>query len=192
MKRISIFLIAVILIAGMVACDGGSELYTLTITSSAGGSVTIPGEGDFVYDEGTAVTLVVDAREGFMFMDWTGDVETIADTHNYETTITMNGTYSINANFVGSMELFIGSGPGGRVTDPGEGSFYYTPGAVAHVVATPDSGYVFWKWTGDCLQLRNAKGSANIGMDRSYMVYANFIAGNEYGIGMTYITSATI
>jgi len=54
MARLSIFLITVALIAGMVGCSGGGgsgsgggdsgESYALTTASTAGGSVTTPGE----------------------------------------------------------------------------------------------------------------------------------------------------
>ena len=52
MARLSIFLITVALIAGMVGCGcggggGGGESYALIIASTAGGSVTTPGEGTY-------------------------------------------------------------------------------------------------------------------------------------------------
>ena len=74
-------------------------LCTLTISSTAGGSVRTPGEGTFTYDSGTEVELV--AITGFFdhFDKWTGDVGTIADVNSAATTITMNGDYSITANF---------------------------------------------------------------------------------------------
>ena len=37
--------------------------------------------------------------EGYRFVEWTGDVGTIADVYAAATTITMNGDYSITANF---------------------------------------------------------------------------------------------
>jgi len=92
--RASIFLVMVALIAGMVGCV---ESYTLTISSTAGGSVTTPGEGAFTYDEGTVVNLVAEAD--YHFVSWTGDVGTIADVDDATTTITMNGDYAITANF---------------------------------------------------------------------------------------------
>jgi len=51
MRIISVFLIAVTLIAGMVDY-GGRESYTLTIVSTARGLVTTPGEGNYTYYEG--------------------------------------------------------------------------------------------------------------------------------------------
>jgi len=85
----------VALIAGMVGCGGP---YNLTIASTAGGSVTNPGEaGPYTYDEGTVVNLVAEAD--YHFVSWTGDVGTIDDVNDATTTITMNGDYAITANF---------------------------------------------------------------------------------------------
>ncbi len=97
MARVSIFLITVALIAGMVGCVGIK--YDLITASTAGGSVTTPGQGTSTYYEGAAVELVAEAEEGYHFVEWTGDVGTIADIYAATTTITMNGDYSITANF---------------------------------------------------------------------------------------------
>ena len=71
---------------------------TLTISSTAGGSVRTPGEGIFTYDAGTEVELVAITEFFHYFDKWTGDVGTIADVDSAATTITMNGDYSITAN----------------------------------------------------------------------------------------------
>jgi len=97
--RLSIFLIILALIAGMISCGGDGGEYNLAISSTAGGSVTTPGEEIFDYDEGEVVDLVAVADEGYLFDEWTGDVGTIADDKNPTTTITMNGDYIITANF---------------------------------------------------------------------------------------------
>ena len=75
------------------------DQYNLTISSTAGGSVTTPGEGTYTYDEGTVVELVAEADSGYGFVDWTGDVDGIDNPNAAVTTITMNGDYSITANF---------------------------------------------------------------------------------------------
>ncbi|MGB6873389.1 MAG: GLUG motif-containing protein [Dehalococcoidia bacterium] len=74
--------------------------YVLTIDSTDGGEVTIPGEGSFNYDEGTIVILEASPDTGYRFVSWTGDVSTIAGVEDVTTTITMNGDYTITANFV--------------------------------------------------------------------------------------------
>ena len=73
--------------------------YDLTISSTAGGSVTVPGEGTYPYDAGTVVNLKAVADAGYAFVNWTGDVGEIADVNANETTITMNANYTITANF---------------------------------------------------------------------------------------------
>jgi nitrous oxidase accessory protein NosD len=74
-------------------------LCTLTISSTSGGSVRTPGEGTFTYDSRTEVELVAITEPFQHFDKWTGDVGTIADVNSAATTITMNGDYSITANF---------------------------------------------------------------------------------------------
>jgi hypothetical protein len=75
-------------------------LYDLTIDSTVGGNVTTPGEGLFPdYDAGTVVDLVATPDANYRFDEWTGDVGTIADVDAGTTTITMNGDYSVAANF---------------------------------------------------------------------------------------------
>jgi len=74
--------------------------YALPISSTGGGSVTEPGEGAFTYDKGTVVDLVATSDTGYQFVNWTGDVDTIADVYAAATNITMDDNYSVTANFV--------------------------------------------------------------------------------------------
>jgi hypothetical protein len=103
-KNVSIFLITAALIAGMVGC--GPIQYDLTISSTEGGDVTTPGEGTFAYDEGTVINLVAEADEGYQFVNWTGNVSAIVDVNAASTNITMNGHYSITANFAIAIEIW--------------------------------------------------------------------------------------
>ena len=95
--RVSIFLIAIALIAGMVGCELAHQL---RISSTLGGSITTPGEGTFTYDEGTVVVLVAEAEEDYQFLRWTGDVDTIADVNAAITHFTMSySLFDITAHF---------------------------------------------------------------------------------------------
>jgi hypothetical protein len=97
LARVSLFPIIAALIAGMAGCV--LTQCNLTISSTEGGEVTIPGEGTFAYDEGTMVDLVADADDDYRFVKWTGNVSAIADVNADATTITMHDSYFIAANF---------------------------------------------------------------------------------------------
>jgi hypothetical protein len=172
-----IMLIAVALIAGMAGCGGGVIEYELTIASTTGGSVPTPGEGTSTYDEGTVVNLVAEADEGYHFVEWTGDVGTIANVEDATITITMNDDYSVKANFVAAYSLTISRTVGGSVTAPGEGTFSYDGGMTVNLVATPDSGYQFVNWTGNVHTIANVNAaSITITMNDDYSLIANFEA----------------
>ena len=112
LAKAGIFLITVALIVGMVGCEptpSPTPQYDLTIASTEGGNVTNPGERMFTYDEGAVVNLVAEADEGYHLENWTGDLDTIADVNDATTTITMNGGYSITANFSKNIYPYSGS-----------------------------------------------------------------------------------
>jgi hypothetical protein len=151
--------------------------YNITISSTEGGSVTTPGEGTFVYNEGTVLDLAAEADESYRFVNWTGDVGTITDVNDATTTITMNGDYSITANFeeIVEYELTISSTEGGSVTTPGEGTFTYGEGDGVNLVATPNAGYRFVSWIGDVGTIADVKAAATtITMNGDYSITANF------------------
>ena len=120
-RKVFLVLLALVLTlsVGLVACGGPGEeqeeeeeeeqhgeqeeeeeeTYDLTIASTGGGSVDTPGEGTATYDEDTVVNLEATPDAYYRFVNWTGDVGTVADIDSATTTIVMNGDYSITANF---------------------------------------------------------------------------------------------
>ena len=147
----------------------------LTTSSTAGGSVTIPGEGAFLYSVGEVVSLVASPTSGYSFVNWTGNVDTIANVNAASTTITMNGDYSVTANFMPVYDLTISSTAGGSVTTPGEGTFTYDGGTATNLVATANSGYYFVNWTGDVDTIADVSApSTTVTMNDNYSVTANF------------------
>ena len=152
--------------------------YHLTISSTAGGLATAPGEGLFAYCESEGVNLVAEAGSGYSFGNWTGDVGTIADANDATTTITMNGDYFITANFeqvTPQFDLTISSTAGGTVTAPGEGAFTYDQGTGVNLVAEAEEGYRFVNWTGDVDAIAHVDAaSTNITINDDYSITANF------------------
>jgi len=186
---VSFCLLVLALIAGMTGCAGIE--YGLAISSTAGGSVTTPGEGTLAYDTGAVVSLVATPLSGYRFVNWTGDVGTVANVNAASTTITIDDRYFITANFEElppvQYDLTISSTAGGSVTTPGEGTFAYNTGAVVSLVATPLSGYRFVNWTGNVGTIANVNAaSTTITVDDNYSITANFeqIEGTYYTLTM--------
>jgi thiol-disulfide isomerase/thioredoxin len=180
MARISIFLIIVAVIVGLVGCAPAPTRYNLTISSTDGGSVITPGDGSFTYNDGTVVNLVaVEAEQGYQFVTWSGDVDTIANVNAARTTITMNGDYSVTANFVRIYSLTVSSTAGGSVTAPGQGAFYYRAGMVVDLAARADEGHQFLNWSGDVGEIADIEDATTvITMDSHYSITANFVEGD--------------
>ncbi|MDH4240106.1 MAG: hypothetical protein OEW48_11130 [Phycisphaerae bacterium] len=150
--------------------------YHLTVSSAAGGLVTAPGEGTFSYCQSEVVNLVAQADACYQFVEWTGDVDTIADVDAASTNITMDGDYVITASFaLPSYNLTTDSTAGGSVTTPGEGTFPFDCGAVVDLVAQAEEGYRFVNWTGNVAAIaRVGAASTNITMNGGYSITANF------------------
>jgi hypothetical protein len=152
--------------------------HRLSISSTEGGSVTTPGEGAFVYGNSTVVQLVATADEHCHFVEWTGNVSTIANVTAPSTNITMDASYSITANFElaeGWYRLTVYSTEGGSVIDPGEGAFVRAANETFPLVAQPDEGYEFLEWTGDVDTIGNVTAlTTTIAMNASYFITASF------------------
>ncbi len=173
-----------------IAVDPLEDQYSLSISSTPGGEVTTPGEGRHIYDAGAVVNLVAEPGEHYQFIEWTGDVSAIADVYAASTTITMDNSYSITANFdleEGWCGLSISSTPGGEATNPGEGQFAYEAGTLVHLVVKPDTGYLFVNWTGNVDAIADASAEeTTIIMDGSYYITANFeLIGGLYSLSIS-------
>lgn len=76
--------------------------YSLTLSSSSGGSVAGPGEGYFSYAYGTPVSVTATAHESHHFVSWGGTAVSVGKTANpnmASTTVTVDGNYTLRANF---------------------------------------------------------------------------------------------
>jgi Leucine-rich repeat (LRR) protein len=181
-KRASLCLLVLALIAGVTGCVGEATgtvvRYDLTIASGQGGSVTVPGEGTFAVDSGRVLDLMATAASGYRFVNWTGSVGTIANPFAASTTITVNGDYSITANFeqaeVTYYSLTVGVTGSGSVS-PSVGQHTYGAGAVISIIATPAAGYHFVGWSGDMGTIANVNAaSTTITINDDYSIIANF------------------
>jgi uncharacterized repeat protein (TIGR02543 family) len=89
--------------------------YRLLVSSTAGGAVVNPGEGEFLREKGTTATLEARADAGFVFIGWSGSYAT---TQN-PLSVTIDHDYSLRANFVSTLgTLYVDDD---AVADPGPG-----------------------------------------------------------------------
>jgi Leucine-rich repeat (LRR) protein len=178
MVRASIFLITAVLIWAMTGCTTVYPIeYKLTISSTAGGSVVVPGEGTSTQLKGDRVTLSVKPDDGYRFVRWTGDVGAIGNVNRGSTTIKMEGDYSITAEFEKTpvYHLTVSITGGGQVTIPGKGMFIYNDGKVVKLEAHEDIGWGFVSWTGDVGTIADVDAtSTNITMHGNYSITASF------------------
>jgi hypothetical protein len=180
MNRYGLFLLTVCLIAAMVGCTATAPLqYNLSVSSNGGGAVTTPGEGTFDYEEETVVILVASPDTGYQFLNWSGDVDTVASVNATSTTITMNADHSIMANFeVGppvQHSLTVSSTAGGLVSSPGQGTFTYDEGKEIQLAAQPQNGYRFVNWSGDVITVADINSRiTTVVMNASYSITARF------------------
>ena len=165
----------------------------LTTSSTEGGSVTEPGEGTRVYEANTPVSLAAQADEHYHFVDWTGDVGAIGNPQAASTNITMYDSYSITANFeldTGSCSLTVSSTSGGSVTEPGQGTFLYQGGNIVQLIAQPDEGYEFVKWTGDVDAIADVNAAwTTIAMNSSCSITANFDSWHPEPVALLLVSS---
>lgn len=78
--------------------------------------------------------------------------------------------------YIPRYELYIGSTEGGSVTVPGEGTFgKYGDAESVKLVAKPDEGYEFDRWTGDVRHIDDVRAAnTTITMWDDYSIKANF------------------
>jgi len=146
--------------------------YSLTMAVNGSGSVS-PSVGSHNYIGGTVVTITATPAAGYTFINWTGNTGTIADVNSATSTVTMNGDYTITANFAQPV-LTIASGGHGTV-NPTAGPHTYNAGQTVSITAMPDTNYIFVNWTGNVGTIANVSSNeTTIIMNGSYSITANF------------------
>jgi len=122
-------------------------IYTLTVTTSEGGTVSSEG-GE--YEEGTEVELTATPNEGYEFVGWEGN-----DSSNSDLTITLNSNLTIQPIFqiVAVQNILFISGDGGSIKITGENIeeqgvelLYAINQTEISVEAIPEQGFIFVGW----------------------------------------------
>jgi hypothetical protein len=130
--------------------------YSLNMAATGSGS-TSPAVGQHTYAAGTVVPIIATPAGGYYFVNWTGNVGTVANVNAASTTITMSGNYSITANFEVAVPYTLTMAVAGSgSTSPAVGQHTYTAGTSVAISANPASGYYFSHWTAPAGSFTNA------------------------------------
>jgi hypothetical protein len=166
-----------------IAVEPVDGQHSLVVSCTPGGSIVAPGESMFIYNEETVVNLVAEPDQHYRFVEWTGDVGTVADVSAADTTIAMNSSYFIAASFEpmypeSMAVLTLSSTTGGSIISPDEDTSLHAVGTDVTLVAEPDEGYQFTNWSGDVDAIADVNAaSTTITMDSSRSIRANFNGG---------------
>jgi len=129
----------------------GPPMRTLTVTASAGGTVTTPGIGDFNYTDGDVAPLFASANANYHFVNWTGSAVTagkVANPNSAGTTVTMDANYTVQANFgINQFIIHASADANGSVSPNGDITKDY--GSSQQFTASPNIGYEVNEWTLD-------------------------------------------
>jgi hypothetical protein len=120
--------------------------YDLTMTNI--GSGTASPSGTTSVRHGTLTLIIATANTGYHFTGWTtsGPEATISSSGSSMTTLILTGPATITATFaINTYTLTVSRSGNGTVSPSGSDTVNY--GAVTSIIATPDTGYSFIKWT---------------------------------------------
>jgi len=169
---------AIIVVIVLISLRPWERTHTLSVSVSPSGAGSVfPSGGE--YESGAQVTLLASPARGYTFDHWQGSVSGASST----VTVSMNSDQEVIAIFAAQNSLTTGSTFGGGVTAPGEGTFAYDTGAVVELVAQPNEGYRFLRWTGDVGSIADINSAkTSITLARNHSITANFERVPEYDV----------
>jgi len=164
-----------------------ATFYSLAVGVTGSGS-TSPTVGQHTYGAGAVISISATPSGGYHFVNWTGNVGSVANVNAASTTITMNGNYSITANFEQTVVTYYTltmAATGGGSVSPAVGQHSYAAGTVVPIIATAAGGYYFVNWTGNVGAIANVNAaSTTIIMNGNYSITANFAVAMPYTLTM--------
>lgn len=137
MKRIILLSVLILFSCSKEASEPEIIRYTLTVTTSDGGSVSSTGG---TFSQGTQVSVTATPNAGYRFSGWSNGSNT------NPLTLTLNSNISISATFeqLPVFTLSVIAGDGGEVSTNG-GDFI--EGSRINIIASPYEGYIFLGWS---------------------------------------------
>ena len=153
MKRLTLFIFFILLscskdspIPDAVVPTPSVTKFTLVVAASEGGSVDTSGG---TYNENSNVTVTAAPAQGYVFSGWTGN----ASGSTNPLTVSMTGNKDITATFSRNQyALTVGVVGQGSVdqelVSSAKSKTDYDSGSTVRLTATPETGWLFYKWEG--------------------------------------------
>jgi hypothetical protein len=159
--------------------------FTLTITSSSGGS-TNPAPGDHSYSQGSTAPVQAIPNTGYSFDHWDLDNANVGSANPYS--VTMDSNHTLKAVFNQSFTLTIVVTTGGS-TNPSAGDHQYASGFIVSVQANPDVGHHLDHWELDSVNV-GLVNPYSVTMDSNHTLNAFFLI-NNYTLTITASSGGT-
>ena len=161
--------------------------YTIGLSSSPGVGGTASGGGDYL--EGSVVTMVADANEGYAFVNWTEEGSEVSVESEYSFTVASDR--NLIANFVEQYTLTIqitGTGSVDVNETAYSGVITVNSGTTVNLEALAGDEYHFTGWTGDLVSVNEME---SVIMDGDKVITAGF-AINEYTLTIHYAGTGSV
>lgn len=166
--------------------DGSSINYTISPSASPSAGGTVGGGGTFAPN--TSQTVTATAKIGYTFANWTENGTVVSTSPSYP--FTLNADRVLVANFTPGLFTIVTSGsPVASGSTFGGGTFNY--GASVTVLATPNGGYDFVKWTEGGSQV-SASASYNFTVSASRNLVANFALSSNASLASLVPSAGTL
>ena len=152
---------------------------TATCSPTEGGRVTGAGS----YEENKYCTLNAISNQGYDFVNWTENGNSVSTNANHTFKVTQNR--NLVAHFAKQkFTISLSASPSGGGTVSGGGEYDY--GQSCTVSATAASGYTFSKWTEDGTQVStNANYTFTVNSTRTLVAHFTELQGDEYNVNVS-------
>ncbi len=159
-------------------------------TVSASG-INCPDDCSEIYNEGTALTLIADPKDGYQFVGWEGDLSG----SDLSASVTMNSDKTVKAVFelipVVQYNLNVTVYPEGSgtvsasgISCPDDCSEIYNEGTALTLIADPKDGYQFVGWEED-LSGSDLSASVTMNSDKTVKAVFELIPVVQYNLNVT-------
>jgi uncharacterized repeat protein (TIGR02543 family) len=151
--------------------------YVLSLSASAGGSITTPAALTSTVQYGAATTITAVAQSGCTFTHWEVDSGTaaFADSTKQSTSVTLTkGNARIKAVFTSNGYTLTIASDSGLVSVSPPGKTAFQNGDTAWLTETPATGFRFSGWSGDTVIADTLQTSIKITFVKNRSIIANF------------------